>query len=109
MTSKRLSNQFPKDPNTLLNAVIGKLNLKNDAALCRALDVPPPVISKIRHHRIPLGSAMLVRLLEVTELSLGELSGLTMGAETPEMGVASLISASHDSGNLRSATPGGNA
>ena len=37
------------DPNRLLDTLIRHLNLKNDAALSRALEVAPPVISKIRH------------------------------------------------------------
>ena len=40
------------DPDRLLASLISKLNLKNDAALSRALEVSPPVISKIRHRRL---------------------------------------------------------
>lgn len=43
------------DPNRLLDTLIVHLNLKNDAALSRALEVAPPVISKIRHNRLPVG------------------------------------------------------
>lgn len=61
------------DPNRLLDALIDALHLKNDAALSRALEVPPPVISKIRHHKLPVGAAMLIRMHEVTEISIRDL------------------------------------
>lgn len=64
------------DPNRLLDALIERLQLKNDAALCRALDIAPPVISKIRHRRLPVGAALLIRMHEVTGLSIRELRNL---------------------------------
>ncbi|NLC23316.1 hypothetical protein NB640_03280 [Oxalobacter vibrioformis] len=64
------------DPNNLLSAIIEHLNLKNDAALSRALDVSPPVISKIRHKRLPVGASMLIRMHEISDLSIRELREL---------------------------------
>ena len=64
------------DPDHLLASLIGKLNLKNDAALSRALEVSPPVISKIRHRRLPVTGSLLIRMHEVTNLSINELRGL---------------------------------
>jgi hypothetical protein len=64
------------DPNHLLDALIEKLHLKNDAALSRALEVAPPVISKIRHRRLPVGASLLIRMHEVSELSIRELREL---------------------------------
>lgn len=64
------------DPNHLLDALIEKLHLKNDAALSRALEVAPPVISKIRHRRLPVGASLLIRMHEVTHLSIRELREL---------------------------------
>lgn len=64
------------DPNNLLNAIIEQLNLKNDAALSRALDVSPPVISKIRHNHLPIGASMLIRIHEISDLSIRELREL---------------------------------
>jgi len=46
------------DPDNLLTSLIHMLKLKNDAALSRALEVAPPVISKIRHRRLPVGASM---------------------------------------------------
>jgi hypothetical protein len=69
----RLADQVNYDPNNLLDALIEKLNLKNDAALSRALEVAPPVISKIRHRRLPVGASLLIRMHEVSDLSIKDL------------------------------------
>ena len=61
------------DPDQLLASLIGKLNLKNDAALSRALEVSPPVISKIRHRRLPVTASLLIRMHEVSDLSIRDL------------------------------------
>lgn len=68
--------QFQYDPNNLLESLIEKLNLKNDAALSRALEVAPPLISKIRHRRLPVGASLLIRMHEVSELSIKDLRTL---------------------------------
>ena len=71
-----LIDQETYDPNKLVDAVIARLGLKNDAALCRALEVAPPVISKIRHRRLAVGASLLIRVHEVSELSIKELRAL---------------------------------
>src|SRR6476619_7092203 len=68
-----LTSQVTYNPDNLLDALIDKLNLKNDAALSRALEVAPPVISKIRHRRLPVGASLLIRMHEVSDLSIKEL------------------------------------
>ena len=64
------------NPNRLLDTQIENLRLKNDAALSRALEVAPPVISKIRHHRLPVGASLLIRMHEVTGMSIRDLRDL---------------------------------
>jgi hypothetical protein len=64
------------DPNNLLDALIQRMALKNDAALSRALEVAPPVISKIRHRRLPIGASLLIRMHEVSDISIRELRNL---------------------------------
>ena len=66
------------DPDHLLATLIERLNLKNGAALSRALEVSPPVISKIRHRRLPVTASLLIRMHEVSALSIKELR-LLMG------------------------------
>ena len=72
----RLSDQLADDPNNLLDTLLDKLHLKNDAALSRALEVAPPVISKSRHRRLPVGASLLIRMHEVSDLSIRELRTL---------------------------------
>jgi hypothetical protein len=74
--SNPLIDQQTYNPNNLLDAVIKKLGLKNDAALSRMLEVAPPVISKIRHRKLPVGASLLIRMHEVSELSIAELRAL---------------------------------
>jgi hypothetical protein len=76
MEQDKLVQQRQYDPDNLLASLIGKLNLKNDAALSRALEVAPPVISKIRHRRLPVGASLLIRMHEVSNLSISDLRGL---------------------------------
>jgi plasmid maintenance system antidote protein VapI len=73
MNSNRLTDQTAYDPNHLLDSLIEKMKLKNDAALSRALEVAPPVISKIRHRRLPVGASLLIRMHEVSGMSIQEL------------------------------------
>jgi hypothetical protein len=74
--SDPLIDQETYDPNKLLDALIERIGLKNDAALSRVLEVAPPVISKIRHRRLPVGASLLIRMHEVSELSIKELREL---------------------------------
>lgn len=76
MTEHAQLQQETYDPNRLLDSLIERLKLKNDAALSRALEVAPPVISKIRHRRLPVGASLLIRMHEVSDLSIRELREL---------------------------------
>ena len=87
--SNTLIDQETYDPNNLLDAIIENLGLKNDAALSRALEVAPPVISKIRHRRLPVGASLLIRMHEVSELSITELRAL-MGDQRGKFRVGSV-------------------
>lgn len=75
-----MSNNIPDtaiyNPGKVLDAIIAKLQLKNDAALSRALEVTPPVISKIRHRTLPIGATILLRMHEVSDFSIRELRAL---------------------------------
>lgn len=64
------------NPNHLLDILLGKMQLKNDAALARMLEVAPPIISKVRHHRLPIGASLLIRMHEVTGLTIRDLRDL---------------------------------
>jgi hypothetical protein len=76
MTNRKLPDPAEYDPNQVLDAIMEKLQLKNDAALSRALEVAPPVISKIRHRTLPIGATILLRMHEVSDFSIRELRTL---------------------------------
>lgn len=54
----------------LLDVLIDFLGLKNDAALGRELQVSAPILSKIRHGALPVSAAILIRMHEVSGLSI---------------------------------------
>lgn len=64
------------DPNQLLDALLARLNLKNDAALSRALDVARPVLASIRQRSLGIGAWLLVRMAEISDLSIADLRRL---------------------------------
>jgi len=76
MTDMHTSDAPTYDPNRLLDTLIDKMKLKNDAQLCRALNVAPPLISKIRHRRLPVGGALLIRMHEACGMTIAELREL---------------------------------
>jgi hypothetical protein len=80
MPIRRIPEGSVYDPNRVLDAVINKLRLKNDAALSRVLEVAPPVISKIRHNTLPIGATILLRMHEVSDYSIRELRALMVRA-----------------------------
>jgi len=61
------------DPNRLLDFLIERLKLKNDAALARTLAIMPPMISKVRSRRAAISPALLVVMHEASGISLEEL------------------------------------
>jgi hypothetical protein len=73
MSGPELLKSVEYNPNNLLDQLLEQMRLKNDAALARALEVAPPVISKIRHRRLPVGASLLIRMHEVSDLSIRDL------------------------------------
>jgi hypothetical protein len=62
------------------------MQLKNDAELCRVLEVQPPIISKIRHRKLNVGATILLRMHEKSNISIRELKELTAESRTPPEG-----------------------
>ena len=88
MPIRRIPDGAEYDPNRVLDAIINKLKLKNDAALSRLLEVAPPVISKIRHNTLPIGATILLRMHEVSDYSIRELRALMVRGDAAGAGVA---------------------
>lgn len=64
------------NPNNLIDEVMAKLQLKNDAGVARALKVETPIIEKVRNNRLPLGGYLLMRVRELTGMSTTDLQDL---------------------------------
>ena len=62
--------------NAILDKMIDRLDLKNDAALSRVLKLAPPIVSKLRHGRLPFGAAHQIRAHEVTGWSIAEIKAI---------------------------------
>ena len=65
-------------PNKLLDTLIERMPLTNDAELCRVLEVQPPIISKIRHRKLNVGATILLRMHEKSNIPIRELKELTI-------------------------------
>jgi plasmid maintenance system antidote protein VapI len=63
-------------PGRLLDTLIARLQLKNDAELSRVLYIPPYLISKMRRGRVPVGASTLIRMNEITGLTIQELRNI---------------------------------
>lgn len=63
-------------PNKLLDYLIGNCGFKNDAHLSYVLDVSPAVISRIRHGSIRVKAPYILRIYDVTPLSIEEIRKL---------------------------------
>ena len=56
--------------NKLVTEVSEKNGVKNDAGLSYFLHVAPPVISKMRNGKLPMGPSMMLRLHEIGGLEV---------------------------------------
>lgn len=63
-------------PGRLFDQLIERLKLKNDAALARYLEVDQPVISKIRHRKMKISAALLLRMHDFSGIAVNELRDL---------------------------------
>jgi len=64
------------NPNHLLDVLLNKMQWRNDAAMARALNVTPLDIVQIRRSRLPVGASLLIRMHEVTGISIRDLRNL---------------------------------
>ncbi len=70
----KLRSQY--DPNNLLNALINRLALRNDAALAKTLDISTLIINKIRLLTQPVSGTLLILMHEKSGFSISELRTL---------------------------------
>lgn len=74
------------DANTLIDELLSKLGLKKDVCLCRALKIAPPVLSKMRHKKLPVGSTFILKAHKISGISVAELEELCGGVKSIEVG-----------------------
>ncbi len=60
-------------PDRFLDRVLGHLQLKNDAALARSLDVTPAIVSRVRNRKLPVSANLLLTVHEHTHIAISEL------------------------------------
>ena len=66
MKIRRQSFTDSYDPGRLFDALEGHLQLRSDAALARALEVPTPLVKLMRAREIPVTPEILIRAEEVS-------------------------------------------
>jgi plasmid maintenance system antidote protein VapI len=71
-----MPHKAPQNPNHFLDSILIIMRLKNDAALSRAVNVAAPALSKLRHGRLPVTAALLLKLHDYTGLTIAELRKL---------------------------------
>lgn len=57
----------------VLDFLIERIGVKNDAALSRALKTTPPAISKVRHGRNQFGPSMILAAHELHDIPVREI------------------------------------
>jgi hypothetical protein len=67
----------------MLDALMVSLKVTTDAALSRKLMVPPPVISKLRNNKIGVSAGLLVRIHDVTGMSINKVR-MMLGLPIPQ-------------------------
>lgn len=83
-SSADLLNDPNYDPDRLLNEVMARLCLKNDAALSRTLGITPPTLSKVRHRRLAVAAGLMIQIHDATKMSLDDVR-LLLGVAVPAM------------------------
>jgi hypothetical protein len=61
------------DPGNLLDTLIRKMALQTDADLAGRLGLQPHVVAMLRSQRLPLDASVLLRMHDVTQISLRHL------------------------------------
>ena len=68
-------------PGRLLDTMLDRFQFKNDAALARALELPPSVVSKLRRKQASITAAILVRMHDITGWAVADIRAL-MGTKS---------------------------
>jgi plasmid maintenance system antidote protein VapI len=66
----------PATPHPLIDAVLKRQKIATDAALANAINVAPPVLSKVRKGKLPVGPSLILRLHETFDMPVKEIRAL---------------------------------
>jgi hypothetical protein len=64
------------DSNHLIDSILDQLHLPDDAALAKAMDIDPDVIADLREMRREVDAALLIRMHELTDISISGLRNI---------------------------------
>lgn len=64
----RLLNDTAYDPGRLVAFLVENMQLRNDRALAKLIDISPARLSKIRNRKLPVGESFLLRSHEATDI-----------------------------------------
>ncbi len=73
MGKKALLKISSYSPDHFLNRLLRTMNLKNDAALARTLEVTPAIVSRIRNKKAPISANLLLMIHDVSDIAIPEL------------------------------------
>lgn len=74
--AEQTQQQLKVNGDKFVDGLLRKCQIKNDAALCRILEIAPPRISKIRHGKIPISADLILRIHDTLALSIKEIRKL---------------------------------
>ncbi len=61
------------EPDSFLDRLQSRLQVRNDAALARSFDVTPALVSRVRNRRMPISASLLLSIHEKTQIAIAEL------------------------------------
>jgi transcriptional regulator with XRE-family HTH domain len=73
MSANSILTQAGYNPGALLDYLKARKELTSDAQLAKALEVAPPMISKLRHGKLPIGPSILLKIHDATDTPAREL------------------------------------
>lgn len=76
LTENNINGNPDYAPDALVDALLQRLALKNDAALARVLQLAPAVISKMRNKKAEITPSILVRMYDATGININDLRTL---------------------------------
>jgi plasmid maintenance system antidote protein VapI len=69
----RRANPHLPSQSPLIDYLLNRLELRSDAALSRAIGLPHPIVSRLRHGKCTVSAGILLKLHDTTGLPVEEL------------------------------------